>query len=294
MANRTKILMVQPDRPLLRLHLMELRRAVSDQKLDLESVSTAAFANSALDEIYEQAEAAGLIVVDVTDSTSAAMYLLGYAHAKQKAVLIMYDMAEPVAFDASGVPAFRYSLESAEAFLEGFRIAIADALMDPSRYRNKLQRGSTGAGVFISYSRKDKHFLERLQVHLRAQHIDLWDDTRIQVGQQWQKEIEAALKRCKVAIILASADYLASEFIVSNELPAILTRAESEHTLIIPVIASPCGFTRDPILKHFQVIHDPSNTLAEMTEVEQERVFDKVFQAIEVFGRGAARAAGES
>ncbi len=298
MANRTKILMVQPDRPLLRLHLMELRRAVSGQKLELESVSTAAFANSALDEIYEQAEAASLIVVDVTDSTAAAMYLLGYAHAKQKPVLVMYDMAEPLAFDGSGVPAFRYSLESPEAYLEGFRMAIVDALANPSRYRSRLQRGSTAAGVFISYSRKDKHYLERLQVHLqplqREQHIELWDDTRIQAGQQWQKEIAAALKRCRVAIVLASADYLASDFIVSDELPTILTKAESEHTMISPVIVSPCGFARDPRLKRFQVIHDSGKTLAEMTEVEQERVFDKICQAIEAFGPGAARAASES
>lgn len=42
----------------------------------------------------------------------------------------------------------------------------------------------TSTRVFVSYSHRDKKWLERLQIHLkplvRAGNIDLWDDTRIQ------------------------------------------------------------------------------------------------------------------
>ena len=53
--------------------------------------------------------------------------------------------------------------------------------------------------VFVSYSRKDVRHLERLRVHLapveRDYDIEVWDDGRIDTGQDWRAEIEAAITR---------------------------------------------------------------------------------------------------
>jgi len=47
--------------------------------------------------------------------------------------------------------------------------------------------------VFISYSHKDKRWLERLQTHLkpleREGSIERWDDTMINAGENWREEI---------------------------------------------------------------------------------------------------------
>jgi hypothetical protein len=290
---RKKILIVQPDNPQLRLLLIEIGRVAAALKAEMKPVSTVAFANSALEQIYAEAEAASLIVVDVTDSSPAAMYLLGYAHAGQKPVLIMYESADRVPFDVTGVPAFHYKLESHEAFIEGFRALAEDALNNPSRFQSKLKSGSPGTSVFISYCHKDEMFLQRLRIHLRPlerdQRIELWDDSKIKAGQQWQTEIALALKRSKAAILLISAAFLASDFVTSRELPSILQKAASENTLILPVIVSPCRFPRDPNLNRFQAVNDPARPLAELSDVDQERVYDKVCQLIESFGPAVAR-----
>ena len=104
--------------------------------------------------------------------------------------------------------------------------------------------------VFISYSHQDSRWLKRLQVHLkpleRGGIIDRWDDTRIAAGQQWKAEIERALDSARVAVLLVSADFLASDFIDKQELPPLLQAAEEAGATILPLVVAPCLFTDTP------------------------------------------------
>jgi hypothetical protein len=105
--------------------------------------------------------------------------------------------------------------------------------------------------VFISYSHADSEWLKRVQIHLKPLErkglILPWDDTKIEPGMQWKDEINKALDSARVAILLISADFLASDFIVDNELPPLLASAEEHGTLIFPVILKPCLFSESEL-----------------------------------------------
>ena len=139
--------------------------------------------------------------------------------------------------------------------------------------------------VFISYSREDRSHLERLRVHLkpleRAGLIDAWADDRIRVGDRWKDKIEMALLNARIAVLIVSADFMASDFIINNELPPLLTAAKNNGTQILPVIVGYCRFARDKNLNIFQAINDPAQPLSSFDQDERDRVYDQVAQAVE-------------
>ncbi len=100
--------------------------------------------------------------------------------------------------------------------------------------------------VFISYSHKDEDWKNRLVSHLGVLqsegHLDIWDDRRIEAGDDWYPEIQKAIDTASVAILLISADFLTSKFILSEEVPRLLERREKDGLRIFPVIAKPCAW----------------------------------------------------
>jgi TIR domain len=139
--------------------------------------------------------------------------------------------------------------------------------------------------VFISYSHKDKVWLERLQVMLkplvRKGEISLWDDTRITPGKNWQQEVKTALASAKVAILLVSKDFIASDFVVKNELPPLLHAAEREGLVILWLCLGHCLYKKTDIYR-FQAVHDPSKPLSSLRgKAQWEKVLADLGQKVE-------------
>jgi hypothetical protein len=101
--------------------------------------------------------------------------------------------------------------------------------------------------------------------------LDVWDDRRLQAGDRWQDEIASALDRAKMAILLVSADYLASDFINRKEIPPLLAAAGRGGCRIVPVIVGPCLFADDPRLSVFQSINPSDQPLDALPRHEAER-----------------------
>jgi hypothetical protein len=143
--------------------------------------------------------------------------------------------------------------------------------------------GSARTNAFISYSYKDKKYLEELHAHLahyiRRDAINVWDNTQILPGAKKHEEIGNALQLAKVAVLLVSVDFLASDFIVKNELPPLLSAADLEGATILSVILRPCAFS-DSELAKYQAVNAPSNPLSGMTRAKREAVWARVAELI--------------
>ena len=137
--------------------------------------------------------------------------------------------------------------------------------------------------VFISYSRKDKDWLERLQtmlVPLIRAGIKVWADPEIKPGEEWKKAIEQALARTKVAVLLVSSDFLASRFILENELPPLLEAAKNEGLTILWVPVRP-SYYRRTVIASYQAAHPPASPLSKLDHANQEDALVSIVEKIE-------------
>jgi hypothetical protein len=144
--------------------------------------------------------------------------------------------------------------------------------------------------VFVSYSHKDRKFLDELLTHLkplrRAGRVSEWSDLQIGAGTKGNDEIETALANAGVAVLLVTKDFLASDFIHDKELGPILKRAEEGGVKIVWILVRDCNWQKTP-LKDFQAAFATKKALAKMTKAERDSAWVVFCNAIEEAVNGA-------
>lgn len=137
--------------------------------------------------------------------------------------------------------------------------------------------------IFVSYSHEDKDWLNRLIAALaplvRAGETEIWADTMIQPGEDWQKRLDDQIGRSNVAVLLVSTWFFYSDFITDVELPRVLHAAEQGRlTLVwVPVSASLWEATE---LRKFQAAIDPHRPLNQMTDAEAQQALVTIAKLI--------------
>lgn len=121
--------------------------------------------------------------------------------------------------------------------------------------------------IFFSYVKKDKQWLEKIQIGLQPYlgqipHI-LWDEMKIPPGKDWREETKQALSSAKVAVLLVSPTYLASDFIAKQILPPLLDAAKNDGLTILWIAVHKCSYEVTKI-ERYKAVNDPSKPLASL------------------------------
>src|ERR1700692_1796339 len=115
----------------------------------------------------------------------------------------------------------------------------------------------TPTRVFISYSRHDREYKDQLVRQLmvleRQGLLATWSDERIELGADWHSELLDALSSVSVVILLITANFLTSEFILREEVPRALEQRRASGVKVIPVYCRPCAWEAVPWLARIQI-----------------------------------------
>ena len=97
----------------------------------------------------------------------------------------------------------------------------------------------------------------------RAGALTKWSDKQIVPGSKWFKEIKTALAKTRVAVMMVSPAFLASDFIHEHELGPLLKEAELGGVKILWIPVRACSYKETP-LKNYQSVISPDKPLAQM------------------------------
>jgi TIR domain-containing protein len=156
--------------------------------------------------------------------------------------------------------------------------------------------------IFVSYAREDQKFLDGLKKYMEVYQRNrpdvpiVWEDSQIKPGQEWEREIEKAIRGAKIAVLLVSTDFLASEFVSQREVPQLLSMYHTRNLQIICIAVGPFEQTETPLGK-LQFANDPEKPLLDLDparlEHELRTISRKIFDAVGI-PRGNASLAAQA
>ncbi len=111
--------------------------------------------------------------------------------------------------------------------------------------------------IFICSAHADQAWKDRLVASLKPfamrGHFDLWQAGDLHPGDQWAEEIDHAIDRASLTILLVSPDFLASDYIHETEMPRLKKRWDRGRLRVLPLLIRPSSWRRIDWLKDLQL-----------------------------------------
>jgi hypothetical protein len=136
--------------------------------------------------------------------------------------------------------------------------------------------------VFVSFCEKDRSFWERIEVHLepmRQRGVKIYSYDLIEPGDKIRKEVRSALLTAVVAILLISADYLASD-LMRQEFPDLLDQAERNGRRILWLQVGICDLSEMEKLTDYKEIGTGKPPLCKLKQPKQDEIYVEMLGVI--------------
>jgi hypothetical protein len=102
--------------------------------------------------------------------------------------------------------------------------------------------------VFISYSRKDAGFVDKLSLALTEHNVKVWkDDMKIIAGDSLSGRIKSGIENASYFCIVLSHDSLNSKWVQEEINEALVRETEQKGIVILPIVLDDCEIP--PVLK---------------------------------------------
>ncbi|MDJ0841367.1 MAG: AAA family ATPase [Acidobacteriota bacterium] len=129
--------------------------------------------------------------------------------------------------------------------------------------------------IYVSYSHKDRKWLNKLKQTAAVTGLNFWDDSQISAGALWREETQKAMNRARAALLLISPDYLASDIATKTELNVFLESAKRGDLILLWLPIRPSLAMNTP-LADYQALWEPKKPLANLAPAELESALTKV------------------
>ena len=122
---------------------------------------------------------------------------------------------------------------------------------------------------FVSYAHRNHEIVDDFTARLidiltpsKTYQYQLWMDSAIVIGEEWEEQIINARDQCDFGLLLVSPAFLASKFIAEKELPHFIG---TDRTRCIPIMLQPVDFERHDLkgLERIQIFQFKGNRFKE-------------------------------
>lgn len=138
--------------------------------------------------------------------------------------------------------------------------------------------------LFVSFAPSDAELKDALLKHLTILHrigeIDLWTVENIEPGDSWQDALDNSLGAADIALLLVSADSLASTFIQDIEFPRLLARHSTRGLHVIPVLLRTCAWHLHPWLRSLTLLPKTRRAIAAHEGDSRDQVLTEVVEEL--------------
>jgi hypothetical protein len=158
-----------------------------------------------------------------------------------------------------------------EAFRTHLQLALQDvhvidyAVPKQGIERTPSKQGTRLVRLFISYKHGDHLLVSQLKNHLgwleNNNQIEIFDDTKVALGEDWSKRIIQEIRRANIIIFLVSGSFMGSAYCTQIELREALSLVSSRGTIIVPVLVEDCDWEAMPIRIYAALPRDKNNNL---------------------------------